>query len=83
MHFAQYNVFTHLNKIEVYKFLRCSKARNLEKRERERGEETSIPGRRPMNEVSVRSTPRAMSTGDRNRSKELLPPFESRHYNHK
>ena len=27
--------------------------------------------------------PRPMSMGHRNRSKELLPPFESRHYSHK
>ena len=34
-----------------------------------------------VNEVSVRFTPRPMSTGQRNKGIELLPPFESRHYN--
>ena len=45
--------------------------------------ETSIPEGTDVNEVSVRSTPRPMSTGHRSRSMELLPPFESRHYSHK
>ena len=36
-----------------------------------------------VNEVHVRSTPRPMSTEHRDRSIELLPPFESRHYSHK
>ena len=36
-----------------------------------------------MNEVYVRSTPRPMSTRQRNRGIQLLPPFESIHYSHK
>ena len=46
-------------------------------------EETSIPGGTDVNGVSVRSTPKPMSTEHRSRSEELLPPFGSRHYSHK
>ena len=35
-----------------------------------------------MNEVSVRSTPNPMPTGQRYGSIDLLLPFESRHYSH-
>ena len=45
--------------------------------------ETSVSEEADVNEVSVRSTPRPMPTGQRNRGIELLPPFESRHYSHK
>ena len=47
---------------------------------REREKKCQSPGGTDVNEVFVRSTPIPMSTGHKNRSKELLPTFESRHY---
>ena len=48
----------------------------------EEEEKLRSPKEADVNEVFVRSTPRPMSTGQRSRSEELLPPFESKHYDY-
>jgi hypothetical protein len=80
-----------IKSLDILSFISCNSTITLSKQRQEHDhlakdnkiEETLIPRGTDVNEVFVRSTPRPMSTEHRSRSKELLPPFESRHYSHK